>query len=234
MFILVPGEEKESVPPKLVAVRGRPMKGSRRVSKGIRRGGMALPPEINLTPTLSHVYRFICATTTSATIQAIQLFGALGGICSATNSVVSTWASSARIRKVVVWPSPSSSAGDSPFIDWFFSDTSLFPDESRSVSLPEGVTVTEPLTFVPPRNSLCGMWVNSTATSTFSLFNLSITAGTIVDLHVDLTLGLTNSTSSSLYQLTVATGALGNVYYLALDGPGNNKITPVPGVPTTH
>jgi len=214
--------------------RGQPVRPTLAGARRLRRGMSSLPAEINLTPHFHHVFRFNCTTTTSATVSVIQLFGALGGICSAANSAVSTWTSSVRVKKITIWPAAPSASAAGAYIDWFFSDTSLFPDESKSVTYPEGVTVTAPLVFVPPEKSLCGMWINSTATSTFNLFNISVVAGSVIDVAVECTLGLVNSTSSSLYQLTVTTGTLGNVYYLALDGPSNNKIPPVSGIPTTH
>jgi len=219
------------------AVRGLRVKRGVSQKLGRRRGGArGLPPEINLTPVLSHRYRFNCTTTVSATVQAIQMCGALGGICTVANSIVSSWTSSFRIKRITIWPAPAASvsAAAGAYVDWFFSDTSLFPDMSKSVTLPAGVTSTEALVFTPPAKSTAGFWVNSTATSSFTLFNLSVTAGDVIDIDVDQTLGVVNSTSSSLYQLTVTTGTLGNVYYLSLDGPGGNKIPPVAGMPTTH
>jgi len=202
--------------------------------KGQRSGRGSLPPALELTPRYTHTFRFTCTSTGSFTIQAIQLCGALGGICTTANSLVQTWTSSFRILGLKAWPAPSSSSTSGIYVDWYFSDTDLFPDTSKSTTVPEGVSVTDAVSFRPPSKSTAGFWVNSTATSSFTLFNISVVAGSVLDLTVQATLPVVNSTTSSLYGLSVTTGTLGNVYYLSLDGPSSNKLPPVSGVPTTH
>jgi hypothetical protein len=66
------------------------------------------------------------------------------------------------------------------------------------------------------------------STAAVNLFALSCPIGSIVDLSVSFTL----SNIQGALQETVASGSLGNVYYLALDGPSANTYIPL-GLPTT-
>jgi len=202
--------------------------------KGSRRTGSSssLPPRFNMVPRMTKTFRFL-STSVSATITALELFGAVGGICTVANSKVQHWASSVKLRSITIWPSASASVAESCLLEWFSAVDPHNPDEVVSQIIPGGVTQTKAMTFRPPKKSLIGDWLNVTTTSSNSLFNITVPSGCVIDLTVDFTIGVTYSTASTLYSSTVTTGTLGNIYYLALDGPSSNKLAPEPGMPST-
>jgi len=196
-------------------------------------GGKAiLPPVLEATPRLSHVYRYVVSATTSPVITVANILGACGGICTVANSKVQPWASSFRIKSVTVFPCAGSfsGAGVYTFLDWVSAGSSGYvPDTAKMLNIPDGLTVSSPLRFRPPRGSLAGNWINPVTISTSAgLFGGTFKVGSVVDFSVEFTL----SNVSEAGNITVTTGTLGNVYYLALDGPSSNKFVPA-GLPTT-
>jgi len=193
--------------------------------------GTMLPPVLQTTPTLSHTFRFrTVASLTAVGCGLGGVLGALGSICTVTNSKVRTLASSLRVKSITMWL-PAGTTGDSAFLDWGNGSFSGFvKDESQLVTVPDGVTVTTALRFVPPAKSLCGDWLNpSTISLSTPLWFVNCPAGTIIDLDVEYT---TSNVSQGVDQ-SVATGVLGLLYYLSLDGAGGNQIVPI-GLLTTH
>jgi hypothetical protein len=197
---------------------------------GTRGGAMSLPPPLSTTVRISHTFRFRATSTlTGVSCSFTNVLGALGGICTVANSVVRSFGSSLKISKLIAWP-PASTTADVVFIDWDPQGSAQFvPDDSKVVTIPDGVSVSRALVFSPPRNSLASDWLNASAFSpTNILFGMTAPTGTIIDLHVTYTL---SNVSGGLNQSVVA-GTLGQVYFLPLDGPSSNKIRSV-GVPST-
>jgi hypothetical protein len=62
-----------------------------------------------------------------------------------------------------------------------------------------------------------------------SVFLITCTVGSVVDVHVSFR--TSGAIAAGTHSVTTAT--LGNIYYLALDGPSSNVYVPV-GLPTTH
>jgi len=197
---------------------------------------ISLPPPLRLTHRVTKTLRFVSSGTFAVSVGVGDLVGACGGMCTVINSELTCWASSFKLHAIRMWPAVDGTAGSSGHVDWFFTSGSYsFPDDSTSLTLPEGVTTTGCYTFKPPTKSLCGDWVNIGIGATANLFNIAhAVKGTIIEVDVTYTLGLVTSTFASLITATITTGALGNIYYLALDGPSSNVLGPVPGVPTTH
>ena len=193
-------------------------------------GAMAtLPPPIEATPRVKKTFRFAVSTNGTYQTTLASLLGACGGTCTIANSKVQPWASSVRVRRLTVWP-PGGATGNYTFIDWASSGSAGFvPDTAKINIVPDGVVVSSALRFVPPKGSLAGNWLNPVTLSTSSiLFGGTYKIGSIVDLDIEFTL----SNVSEAGNITVAAATLGNIYYLALDGPSSNKIVPQ-GVPTT-
>jgi len=186
---------------------------------------VALPPSLNLSANVRHTARFKVTTTGSYLITNEMILASLGGIGSSTTSVAS-WASAFKMDSVTVWPSPSLSAEDSTSLSWSVGTAFQTPDEVLDLSLPEGVTVTRAIRFVPPKGSLAAFWLNDQTTTDVMLIKL--VAGSVVDLNVNYRLSAAFGANS----VTVATAVAGAVYYLALDGPSSNKVVPV-SLPTT-
>jgi len=177
---------------------------------------------------VSKVFRFLASGSFSANITGQMLAGALGGCCTTTNSVLSCWASSARIRSITIWPSVSLTA-PSPEIIWYSPLTSNEKDESKVRSLPSGVTVDRAVKSSPPAGTLTADWLNLGSVGTTPLFRLNgVPSASIIDVSVQFTLS-NNITGQTL---GIVTGVLTSFYWLALDGPGANVLRPV-GIPTT-
>jgi len=140
-----------------------------------------------------------------------------------------------RIKSITMYV-PGAAAGSNPtncYVEWFsLAGTNLFKDDVKDSVLPSGITVTRPLRFMPTPQSLAGMWFNTNASG--NLFNIEGPDGCVIDVAVEYTIGVAQSSVSVLQQATVATAAVGSIYYLALDGPSSNKLTPAVGYPTTH
>jgi len=198
----------------------------RGVATGMLRGkasqAIGLPPRIQLSPAVSHVFRFRSTSASPASITVADILGALGGICTVANSKVDTWASCFKIHKVTVWPSGSTSAPTLATLQWAQGESAQVPDEVYDEAIPEGITATKALVFAPPAKSLCGFWINS-MDSAAAVFAITSSIGSIVDLQVSFR--LVNAFAGVL--ATVAAGTLGTVYYLALDGPSSNTYVPV-------
>jgi hypothetical protein len=192
-----------------------------------------LPPPLNLVPTFTKTHRFYNTSAASVTISVLELIGALGGIGTVVNSVVTHWTTSFRIVHLKVYPSVSTTIATNTVVEWNFGLSGSTPDECISVVTPGGVIVAAPcLVFKPPAKSLASDWMDVSISSTniFNIFNLP--NASVLDLTVETTLPVVFS--ASVLTSTVATAIVGQPYYLALDGPASNKIIPATGYPTTH
>jgi len=213
-------------PPAVTAKRGRKTVSGRALAK--MPGGVSLPPAIKIFPPRRMRMYFSNSTNTgSYAVSVGSLLGAFGGICTVTNSTVSTVHSSVRVLKVQLWPGPSTTAAGAADLTWSGASGNI-PDDERIRPVPEGVSVTGVLTFTPPKASLAALWWDEPDNGT-TLFNIQGTPGSVVLVDVQLTQAQTVIPFPS----TVATGTVGTFYYLALDGPSSNKWTPI-GVTTTH
>jgi hypothetical protein len=198
-------------------------------------GKMSLVPVIHLTPQMRRNFYFSNSTSGSVSISFLELIGTLGGICTVANTTIQNWASSLKVNHLRVWPSMSASGVESVVVDWVAGPSGFVPDRADTVINVMGSTIPHSLTFTPPRNSLAGDWLNTAAvSSSANIFNLTFPSGCVWELDVTITLGMVNSTTTTTFAASVATGTLGNIYYLALDGTSSNKIAPVGGTPTTH
>jgi hypothetical protein len=193
--------------------------------KEFKRSGLSLPPPLEITPLVEHVFRFSATSGGTATISAADVIGALGTVCTVTNSTVRPFASSFRIKAVKLWSAVSSSTAFNESVVWTLATGSQMKDEEVSESFPTGVSVSRNLTSSPPKGTLAAMWQ---VANTNSLFTLQINAGSIVDLVIEYT--LSNQFVSGTQ--SVSTGVLGNIYYLYLDG-ASAIMLPV-GLPSTH
>jgi hypothetical protein len=195
--------------------------GATRNSQG-KALAVSLPPRIQLSPAVSHTYRFRSTSASATLVTVASMLGALGGLCTAVNSKIGTWASSLKIIKVTVWPSGSTSGVTNATLSWYLGESAQVPDEAWDEAIPEGITATKALVFTPPPKSLCGFWIDS-SDSAANLFAIQTSIGSVVDLQVAYRLV---NVQSGL-QITVVTGVLGTVYYLALDGPTSNTYVPI-------
>jgi len=208
-----------------LTLRRQSRTGSRRKRAG---GAPNLPPQLEAVMKVKKTLRFLASGAFSANITGQMLAGALGGCCTVTNSVVTCWGSSLRVRKITVWPSVSLTA-PSPEIIWYSPLTVNEKDESKMRTLPSGVTVDRAVSSSPPPGTLAGAWINLVTLGSTALFKLiNIPAASVIDVDVLFTL----SNNIVGQDLGVVVGVLKTFYYLALDGPGGNVLRPI-GLPTT-
>jgi len=205
-------------------------RGQKKTKKG---GPLSLPPMINNTITIHHTkLRYFMASGGGSTVSVsiADMLGALGGICTVTNSVFKPWAGSFRIKRIRMWNGINSSGADESqcVLSWNSGTAGMQRDELKSEDVPQGATTTGMCEFKPPAKSLAGDWVCSTATAS-NLFSFSGSQGTIIDLEVAFTLSLAFVAAT----ITITTGTLGGIYYLALDGAASNLVVPC-HLPTTH
>ncbi len=195
-------------------------------------GAMSLPPVLQATCYVRKRFRFRASSAVSGVSCTLNGFlGACGGICTVANTNLRTWASSFQIKKIVAWPPGGvSGSADMVFVDWSAAGNSNFtPDSSKIVTIPDGITVTKSLVFVPPTKSLAEFWYNPTNMSASgAIIALTCPSGTILDVILEFSLSNVNLGNN----ITIVAGSVGTVYYLALDGPSSNKLVPL-GVPTT-
>jgi hypothetical protein len=136
------------------------------------------------------------------------------------------WASSVRLTRICVWPA-ASSAGSTivgPEVIWANAGvTDLVRDESKTVTLPAGITGrSDALDFRPPSGTVAGLWhhYDGSQHDVFTFANL--VQGTIIDVHTVFTL------RNNLSGVTLAIGAslLGALGWPYLDS-SNAKLLPV-------
>jgi hypothetical protein len=158
-------------------------------------------------------------------ITGARIAGACGGIVTTVNSVLTPWASTARIRSVTIWPAVG--AETAPEVVWGTPVGAIDKDDAKDRAIPKGVSVDRALVSKPPRGTLCAEWVNLTSVTSSTLLQLfNVDIGGIVDFHVSFTLANTVSPTS----ITIGTAALGAIGYMPLDGHSPANYTPV-GVP---
>jgi len=188
----------------------------------------SLPPALNTVPTVSHVFRFTNSATVTSTISIGNIIGILGVQGTVVNTTAASIASTFRVKKICVWPGLPFTAGSETNAEVIWAGSAgTVKDLSIDRSIPGGVTVDRPFETSPPQGSLASFWQDgSTASST--LFSITAFQGSVVDVHVTYTIRNNQAGQS----FTVATAALGALYYLYLDGSVQHKWTPV-GVPAT-
>jgi hypothetical protein len=193
-------------------------------------GGVSLPPVINASQVVSGRYRFTSLSNALVSVSIADVLGACGGVCSVTNSVFKPWASSFRIKEIRMYPGVNPNVGVSyNSVAWNSGISGVAQDQERVDDLPAGITVTHALSFKPPEKSLASDWISCIATTTTNLFAMQSQVGTIIDFHVDYTL----SNQFQAGSITIATGTLGSIYYLPLDGAASAEY-PNTHLPGTH
>jgi len=183
------------------------------------------PPQVKTNVIFSHKYRYIATGSSSFVVNAIKLAAACGTVCAVANTSCTIFTDSVRIRSIEIWsPAPSQGTAATATVLWNQLSAGIsnmstveVSDTSMSTAYPAHVKCR------PPKASFAANWTSSAATSP-TLMTLSIATGSIIDLEVDLILA---DTGASGPVATIATGVLGTVYYLPLDGTTSHNVIPV-------
>lgn len=192
-------------------------------SRGRQSSG--LPPEINATITKRMIYRYIAqdASATAKTVTSDTMLLSFGGMA-ITTTTLQSMISSFKLHRVTVYPG-SESASVTPSCNlYWYEGSSVYnvKDESKTRPFPKGMTKPGAVVYVPPKDSEVSWW--QSGQSARSMFELSASVGSVVDVDVTITIlnvG-TNIFSSSFSGLTA-----GITYYPALDGRATNDFAPV-------
>jgi hypothetical protein len=194
----------------------------KRKGKSRGKGGAPnLPPVLQYTTTVDHVYRFGCVTnSTLSAVTGATLATAIGGVAT-SGSNLAAWASSFLIKKITIWPSAETASDSTPSVVWT-SYGEQSKDSVKGSALPQGITIEKALVTHPPRNSLASMW-QVVASNSNTLFTLTMEAGAIIDVHVVYTIsnGLVGGATATTSGMTT-----GKVYYDYLDGVANAHFAP--------
>lgn len=182
------------------------------------------PPQILSNVVKNHTFRYLASSGFSGAISAQMILGAMGTICTTTNSVVTFINESFKVNRISMWAPPASQgAATTVSVNWIgsmFSPNKEVSDTSVSVSH------NSQLHCKPPPLSSASFWQPISGNNVFSLV---APAGTVIDINVSIVEG----DDEVIGTANVATGVLTHTYYLALDGPTSNLLVPV-SLATTH
>lgn len=184
------------------------------------------PPQLKTNVQLSHVYRFMCDNNGTYNITPDTLLLAAGCVCSATNTTVVGIFASCRVNYVEVWAPPASQGALSTVsLEWL----GLTPNEPNIEVSDSSVSVAYPayLRARPPNRSLGCFWQTTNGND---IMQLTVSSGTLIDVSLSLVMFDQDLARPSA---SVSTGVVGEIYYLALDGPSSNHLTPI-AMNTTH
>ncbi len=219
-----PLETKEvmSLTEGLVLAKKRTARPRRRRGRRGKSRLPSLPPKLQCAPVHRATFRFdVQSTMVQQNVTNVNLLGVAGSV-GVTTSSVTTFASAVRLRRIKIWPA----AGGEATVQWN-GTTQHMPEASVDVTLPTGITVSEATDAVPDAYSFAALWWSAGA-SAQALFQLSATAGSIVDVDLDYCL----ATAESPQTISVASSVVGTVYYGYLDGPSTHIMKPL-GRPST-
>ncbi len=185
------------------------------------------PNIIEAEPYLTHTYRYsgAIANTAGLSITALDILGAAGVYTKTSNSSVVPIFSSFRLRRLKVWATTVSGATPvgSVAVIWQGASTAAATDQMM-VATSASISVPLFMDMKPPAMSQAAFWNIESSGVIFSIAPTLANTQLVVDLTLDLKM---NTGGFSPVGITVVTAALGDTYYLALDGPGTNELLPV-------
>jgi len=205
---------------KVVKVSSLRQKSRNQNGNGRRTAGNISIPQLRTNVIKRHRFRFVAASAVSVSgITSAMLLGTAGTICIVTNSTVANIAKSVKIQSIEVWaPTATSTTATTCAVEWSGSVNSPnmeVSDTSINVSRPAHIKTS------PPPQSTSSFWQ---VTGSSALFNLTCPAGSIVDVTLHL---IENDQPTVSGVDTVATGVLGEMYYLPLDGTATHLLLPI-------
>ncbi len=207
-------------------------RGNMRAALNSSSGRFAIP-QYEAEPFLTKTFRFegTVAPGSPVNITAETILSACGVVGSVTNlDVAQLWASF-KIKRLRIWSAPASVSANANTITvvWAGAGTvsntiKIESDTSISTAVPLY------LDLVPPPESAAAFWNIESSGALFQIEQLGTSSPLIVDLTLDLKM---NSGGFASHQVGVSTAVVGELYFLALDGPSTNLLVPV-ALGTTH
>ncbi len=181
------------------------------------------PSKFDANIRVTHTYRFTTtATVTSSAIKVADLIGVCGVMNITSLTAHRAIAYAVRVKWVKVW-APAISTGSyisgSCSVEWLgenYHPSIDKSDSTNSLSDPAYVHTS------PPKGSDSGNWFSNDTTAT--LFNLSCTAGAVVDVCLEYVL---NDSTLVLTVTSGSNGTVGQIYYRYLDASTSASLVPV-------
>lgn len=209
--------------PLVRAPRRQPIPASGRKKQGrLRKTLTSLPPMLDLVPQVHTVLRFQNSSLSAVNVSVASLLGACGTIGLVTNTSVRLLASAVKLHRITIWPANASGTPDFATLLWKpETGTNIGKEVVKDLTMPGGISVTGPLSFVPPRGTL---WANWLEYSTEQMLVIACTTGAVVDVSVSWT---QLCGTVAVQSTSVVTAVVGNPYYLPLDGVTTHIYSPV-------
>jgi hypothetical protein len=169
-----------------------------------------------------HKFRFAASAAFAGSFGGLGIIGAAGCIGTVANTTAVCYTTAVKIRSIEMWAAPAAQGGNATVsVNWIGADNSPNVEVSDTTL---SVAYNAHLKTVPPPLSLAKFWQN-VAMAPVTIVTLICPAGTIVDLDVDL---ISGDQDATLLAVNLATVALGQIYYLALDEGDNASHVLVP------
>jgi len=179
------------------------------------------PPQFESNVKSHHRFRFVASSAESNfALTDTCVLAAMGSMGTVSNSIVTALFRSFKIKRLEMWSAPPSQGTSATCsVEWFgFGNSPSIEHSDTTLSVAKNAHIS----VKPPSQSLASFWQKSTNTN---LFVLNFTAGTIIDIIVDLIL---NDDEGTALSTAVSTATVGTVYYLALDQVlGSHILVPV-------
>ena len=199
-------------------------KKSNIVNKELLKERALKPPPFDANVLISCKRRFVASAAFNGNILDRSLLGILGGMCTTTNSVLTSLCGTSKLKYIEMWaPPPSQGSSSTISIEWFGSNKKgeVISDTSINPMAPAHLKCS------PPKGTLNSFWQANTG---LVMFGLNIPSGTIIDIQLS---GVLSDSFNLSNQQTIATGTNTNLYYSYLDAqvpshvlvPQSNNIT---------
>lgn len=192
-------------------VRRKPRVIERKGRSAVRSRGFVNPPMFRSNIVHRHKFRFAASAAFTKTLTGNAMLGAAGCMGTVVNTSVVLFHTAVKVRSIEMWATPAALGGTATVsVNWLGGNNS--PNIEVSDTTLSTATNAHVLA-IPPVSSLAKFWQNVNV-APINICTLVGPAGTIVDVDCDLILGDQDAT---LLVVAVATAALGQIYYLALD-----------------
>lgn len=187
------------------------------------------PNQIRSNIQFSHTYRFTSTSGTATAITANSLACAAGTVCVVGNSTVYSLFAAVKMNQISIWsPSATQGAFATCSVEW----SSTLGNTSTTEVSDTSVSTASPAHLVtgPPRASLASFW-NNNVNAASTLCTITAPTGSIIDVSVSVI--LVDDNIANPFDASIATGTLGNFYYLSLDPNATHRYVPVSLTTTT-
>jgi hypothetical protein len=172
-------------------------------------------PQYTAPIPITKTYRFVSSNATSRGITLVDLLGIAGISNYAANTNV-IHADSMKLHKIEAWS--LGTVGNTIDITFYgpneFIKPSEYTDECVSTASPAHV-------LCRPTKGLFSEWLTAPTIATNpAIFSIASSVGTIVDVTVSHLMWQDSTNTTPVVWTSVASGTLGKIYYLGLDGTG--------------